>query len=99
MRVRMAYCGPRGIPLSTFLNWPVDDQAAALSWQAEDSHRCPGCGTHDWQWEEDWEFAEPEAYVCRGCQRLADARKPFEKNPIPGMYVRLVPTGGRHGAD
>lgn len=57
----------------------------------EESHRCSGCGTFDWQWDEDWDFAEPESYVCRGCARLANERKNHEKNPIPGLHFRLIP--------
>lgn len=43
---RMAYCGPRGIPLSRFLSWDQADQDAALAWQTYEARRCPGCGTH-----------------------------------------------------
>jgi hypothetical protein len=42
----MAYCGPRGIPLSTFLGWDQADQDAALAWQQYEASRCPKCGTH-----------------------------------------------------
>ena len=63
----MAYCGPRGIPLSTFLGWAVDDQAAALAWQADDASRCPNCGTAEWEWEQDGLGAwVAETRVCAG---------------------------------
>jgi hypothetical protein len=85
----MAYCGPRGIPLSEFLAWSVDDQEAALAWMVEESGRCGGCGTHEWQWEADWDYAQAEGYVCPGCQKLATVRK-NQKTEIPGMHFRLV---------
>lgn len=49
---RMAYCGPRGIPLSKFLHWHQTDQDAALAWQAHESRRYPD-GTHPDDWSEE----------------------------------------------
>jgi hypothetical protein len=49
----MDYCGPRGIPLSTFLDWDQQDQDAALMWQAHEARRFPD-GTHP----DDWDPAE-----------------------------------------
>jgi hypothetical protein len=49
----LAYCAPRGIPLSVFLGrvvypgepqWLPDDTVAALDWLAYDMARCSGCG-------------------------------------------------------
>lgn len=48
----MAYCGPRGIPLSVFLTWHQNDQDAALAWQAHESRRYPD-GTHPDDWNEE----------------------------------------------
>lgn len=54
----MAYCGPRGIPYTTFLGddngWDDLSRAAALAWQADQDKRCQGCGQDraDW-WERD----------------------------------------------
>lgn len=89
----MAYCGPRGIPLSEFLNWHPDDQQAALAWQSEESLKCPRCGTADWQWEEDPNFAHAEAYVCRGCNLRGHEEKAQQKTAehMPGLHVRLIP--------
>lgn len=65
----MAYCGPRGIPLSTFLNWSQADQDAALQWQADENARCPSCGTHPQDWREDREHSHAHIRACRGCEK------------------------------
>ncbi len=46
----LRYCGPRGIPLSKFLeqrvgepDWTDRDAVAALDWQDWDVSLCPGC--------------------------------------------------------
>lgn len=49
----MNYCGPKGIPLSGFLQWDQTDQDAALMWQSHESRRYPD-GTHP----DDWDPAE-----------------------------------------
>lgn len=101
MRARMAYCGPRGIPLSKFLQWPVDDQAAALSWQYEESLRCPRCGTAEWEWEQDLNAYEAKARTCPGCNAIGLESKALEQvaKDQPGIQIRLVPTGGQGGQD
>jgi hypothetical protein len=101
MRARMAYCGPRGIPLSRFLNWPVDDQAAALWWMAEDRLRCSRCGTAEWEWEEQLDAYAAEPRTCPGCNAIGLEAKVWEKTAetTPGMYIRLKPTGGQDGAN
>ncbi len=52
-RAALAYCAPRGIPLSVFLGrdvypgepqWSPDDAVAALDWLAHEMGRCSGCG-------------------------------------------------------
>jgi hypothetical protein len=48
----MDYCGPRGIPLSVFLDWDQQDQDNALMWQAHEARRYPD-GTHPDDWDED----------------------------------------------
>ena len=99
MRARMAYCGPRGIPLSKFLNWPADDQAAALSWQAEEWSRCSRCGTAEWEWEEQLDAYMAKAKVCPGCNAIGLESKAWEKSAehMPGLQIRLVRTGGQDG--
>lgn len=69
----MAYCGPRGIPLSEFLRWEPQDQDAALAWSEHDAQRCPDCGTHPDEWDER-RGGHRHAYVvdvkrCPGCER------------------------------
>lgn len=68
----MAYCGPRGIPLSVFLSWAEDDQQAALAWQAHEAARCRGCGTHpeDWPRDATEHRHHVEIYRCHGCALL-----------------------------
>ncbi|MFB9378600.1 hypothetical protein ACFFKU_06845 [Kineococcus gynurae] len=45
----MNYCGPHGIPLSTFLGWDQADQDAALGWSAHEARRYPD-GSHPDDW-------------------------------------------------
>lgn len=93
---RMAYIGPLGIPLSTFLSWPEHDQDAALLWQAHESKRCHNCGTHPYDWNPD-KGGRRHAYLaqvvrCPGCSVVDSAQKTNEKElAAPGMMVRLIP--------
>lgn len=66
---RMAYCGPRGIPLDVFLGWADHSQQAALSWQAHEARRCPNCGTHPEDWVHGAEGRHWHERVCLGCAR------------------------------
>jgi hypothetical protein len=71
----MAYCGPRGIPLSEFLRWSRADQDAALAWTAHENRRCGNCGTHPDEWSEDnlaYHAHLTECVGCRQLQRLAN---------------------------
>lgn len=80
----MAYCGPRGIPLSVFLSWDQIDQDAALAWAAHESRRCRSCGHHPAE-------GRPHAHltVCTGCQQLDAARKSADAK-TPGAHVRIA---------
>lgn len=91
----MAYCGPKGIPLSTFLRWPVYDQQAALAWSAYESRRCHECGTHPDDWDESTggnRYAyHAENYTCPGCvhtQRHAES--PDVTHGGRGVHIRLM---------
>lgn len=69
----MAYCGPRGIPYTTWLAKPWDElsRAAALAWAARDADRCPGCGLHHSDLPDSGDLrAMPvvgEYHYCVGC--------------------------------
>jgi hypothetical protein len=89
----MAYCGPKGLPLSQFLAWPESDQDAALTWQAHEARKCTECGTHPDDWAQNWWYAwEAEAYRCRGCQVVGDKRDEIQKQDKRGngVHVRLT---------
>lgn len=95
----MAYCGPKGIPLSRFLGWPQEDQDAALEWQAHEAARCTGCGTHTYEWNPS-EGGSRQAYaarlvICPGClakERVSGGDE--AKNAGPGARVELYRPGG-----
>lgn len=97
----MAYCGPRGIPLSTFLAWPQGDQDAALIWQAHEAKRCRACGTHPTDWILD-EGGHPNAfavdfYRCRGCEQLQQVQQSDELRDLGrGVHLHLEPTRYHH---
>jgi hypothetical protein len=92
----MAYCGPKGIPLSTFLRWSLYDQDAALTWAAYEARRCRQCGTHPDAWNESLGGSRnayhAENYTCAGCvhaQRHAES--PDVTHGGRGVHVRLMP--------
>ena len=90
----MAYCGPRGIALSAFLKWDLDDQEAALGWQIREAGRCTGCGTHPDDWDErddGHRFAwVPHIRSCPGCERVHLAQNSDQVKGKPGMNVYLT---------
>lgn len=96
MQARMDYCGPKGIPLSTFLSWPVGDQDAALQWQARQRQTCQGCGTHPDEWNPA-AGGHRQAYVarivmCPGCMaRDSVASSEQAKQAGHGARVALYP--------
>lgn len=79
----MGYCGPRGIPLSTFLDWPESDQAAALAWAGHESQRCSSCGFHP-----DDDPTHMHVDICPGC--VAREKKTPEAKDVPGAHVRTA---------
>lgn len=93
----MAYCGPKGIPLSVFLSWPEADQEAALAWQAHENRRCSGCGTHPDDWSPkaggDRHAYHPEHDSCPGCAALERYResKHVQESKRHGLQIRLAP--------
>lgn len=92
----MAYCGPRGIPLSQFLSWPQSDQDAALGWAAHEAQRCQGCGTHPDDWNEKAGGSRvayhAEIRECEGCVHLQRTRESerLSSGKERGLHVRLA---------
>ncbi|NCT90256.1 hypothetical protein GXB85_04715 [Cellulomonas sp. APG4] len=81
---RMAYCGPRGIPLSVFLGWAQADQDAALAWVGYEARRCSSCGYHP---DEGPRHAHID--VCPGCvSREAAAQD--EDAKVRGAHVHMA---------
>ena len=96
----MAYCGPRGIPLSVFLGrvvrpgvdseWTPGDRAAALDWAAYEGQRCQGCGTHPDEWETPASFhAHP--VKCRGCQGQQRLSEALQNSQERGVFATTRP--------
>lgn len=81
----MGYCGPRGIPLSTFLSWDQSDQDAALEWAGYESRRCNSCGYHP-----DEGGAHAHVDVCPGCVELERRREGEDLKNLRGAHVRLA---------
>lgn len=90
----MAYCGPRGIPLSGFLAWADGDQQAALAWQDHEARRCNGCGTHPEDWDPDGDHdpakrrRHVEVHRCQGCAEVQQRAETDEfKNGGRGQHI------------
>lgn len=96
----MAYCGPKGLSLSTFLGWPEEDQQAALAWQAHEGRR-HSCGTHPEDWTDgNGRRVEAVHYVeqvCRGCQVLAQAQDRLAQDEDRTRGLTLVAHTGPRG--
>lgn len=92
----MAYCAPRGIPLSVFLSWSQADQDAALGWAAHEARRCPGCGTHPDEWNKntggDLHAYHTEIHQCEGCMHLQRTQQSprIASGEERGLHVRLA---------
>lgn len=80
----MDYCGPRGIPLETFLDWPQLSQDAALTWAGYESRRCGECGVHP-----DEGPHHPHVNVCAHCA-ARDAAAKSEEGQLPGAHVTMA---------
>ncbi len=79
----MDYCGPLGLPRSTFLGWDSDDRHAAIVWQLHRAAVHPPCGTRPEEWDPDRGGHEhaymAEIRACRGCETLASGQKQLPK--------------------
>ena len=92
----MAYCGPRGIPLSEFLRWDRKDQAAALAWEAHENSRCKSCGTHPEEWAEDKLAYHAHLTECRGCKQLQRLAKTEEAQESEGRAAVMAGGSAAH---
>lgn len=81
----MGYCGPRGIPLSTFLSWPQEDQDAALAWQGYENQRCGSCGHHP-----DEGGVHAHLDVCPGCVARESRQQMQDVRDTRGGHVRIA---------
>lgn len=93
MRAEMDYCGPRGIPWTTFHTWDQASRDAALLWQKLQNETCSQCGTHPDDWDED-AGGHPRAWVatvhsCKGCAVTDSGQKRLEEKLGPGDRVGL----------
>lgn len=86
----MAYCGPRGIPLSEFLRWDTADQESALAWTAYEGHRCKSCGTHPEEWAEDKLAYHAHLAECRGCKQLQRLANTDEAKRGDGRFAVMA---------
>lgn len=101
--MEMEYCGPRGLPHSRFLSWPVLDREKALWWLLRERTKCSQCGTRGEEWDEaqggNRNAYAAEIVTCRGCEvRHARESSVDESLDGPGAYVvlrRRAQTGGR----
>lgn len=79
----MRYCGPRGIPHSTFKAWDPHSQDAALSWLTWSESACPSCGTRPEEWDPkrggDRHAYHADFTHCRGCEVRAGAEDRLSK--------------------
>jgi hypothetical protein len=92
----MAYCGPRGIPLTEFLRWESRDQEAALAWSAFEGHRCKSCGTHPDEWAADKLAYHAHLTECRGCKQLQRLRNTKEAKEGDGRFAVMAGGGAAH---
>ena len=83
----MAYCGPKGIPLSTFLSWSLEDQQAALAWQAHEGRRCPSCGSHPEDFSRDGDERHFHVSICAGCMKHKAVADSIKDAKEPGLHV------------
>ena len=81
----MGYCGPRGIPLSTFLSWDQHDQDAALAWAGYETQRCQSCGHHPL---ENLDGVHTHTEICPGC--LARSRAGKAAKDTDGAVIHLA---------
>lgn len=96
----MAYCGPRGIPLSVFLGrvvgpgdpvWLLSDRDAALAWAEREARICKRCGTDPEAWDEDPLAFHAHLQQCKGCQEQQRASESPDARNGRGIAAVVVP--------
>lgn len=59
-------------------------------WQTEQVHKCPTCGTFDWEWQEDPGAWSAGIYWCFGCRSLELKQQTIKAAQHPeGYKLRL----------
>ena len=101
LRAEMDYCGPVGLPHSTFLGagigmWSEQDRELALAWQQRKQATCGRCGTRHDQWLTADGRLDPQAFEavaeeCPGDYALHVARKALKDDQGDYVHVFLVP--------
>ncbi|NUR28508.1 MAG: hypothetical protein HOV83_22160 [Catenulispora sp.] len=95
----MAYCGPRGIPLSVFLGravgpsdpqWLPDDRDAALGWAEFEGRRCKNCGTHPEEWADDKYAYHAHLTECIGCRQQQRRAEQDDAKEGHGRYAAMA---------
>lgn len=92
----MEYCGPLGIPHSTFLSWDPEDQDKAIAWKIHEASRCSSCGTYPEDWlDSEGRYIDPQPFVaktirCVGCQVLDDKREEIDKDARGSVRAYLA---------
>lgn len=90
----MDYCGPLGLPRSTFLGWDRDDQDAAIVWSMRKRATCSSCGTREDEWDPALggrdDAYRAELRKCWGCHATAAREKSITKEMGAGVSVVLI---------
>lgn len=103
LRAEMEYCGPNGIPHSTFLGagigiWSEHDRELALAWDLRRRATCR-CSTRRDQWHGNPQAFEVDAFDCPGCYALAKARKQLKDDQHDHVHLFLTPATDDDDAD
>jgi hypothetical protein len=98
LRAEMDYCGPAGIPHSTFLGagiglWDEHDRELALAWDLRRKATCR-CNTRRDQWKDDPQAFDVDAFDCPGCYALSRAAKQLKEGQSEHVHLFLTPASG-----
>lgn len=100
----MAYCNPRGIPLSIFQGrvvrpgvdptWTAEDANAAVAYERWRAGACRSCGTRASEWEKDRFAYVSKGYACPGCELIEQARRDIPESAAGYIQIGLIPNDG-----